>query len=195
MKKDKVKLHNKYGKLTVIEKIITKKYDQNLTSYKCQCDCGNIKIIVGSQLLNKNTKSCGCLIKEKHYKLEIGEAAFNHLYKNNKDNAKKRNIDWNIDKEQFRKFTKNLCFYCGEAPNRQFYMKYKNGNMRLNGAYYYNGLDRIDSNKEYSKDNILTCCKICNYMKQNLTIDEFYLHLYKIINYKERPKDSRNSAD
>ena len=32
--------------------------------WKCQCDCGNIKIINGINLRNGDTKSCGCLHSE-----------------------------------------------------------------------------------------------------------------------------------
>lgn len=42
-----------FGKLTVIEKVVTK--------WKCRCECGNIKDVTGGNLKSKNTKSCGCL--------------------------------------------------------------------------------------------------------------------------------------
>jgi hypothetical protein len=29
--------------------------------FRCKCDCGNIREVVGSQLKNGSTKSCGCL--------------------------------------------------------------------------------------------------------------------------------------
>lgn len=35
-------------------------YSNNQEFYKCQCACGNIKIIRKSQLVNGRTKSCGC---------------------------------------------------------------------------------------------------------------------------------------
>lgn len=51
-------LGQKFGKLTVIEK--TDKRQQGSIMWKCQCDCGNIKEINGSSLINGYTKSCGC---------------------------------------------------------------------------------------------------------------------------------------
>lgn len=53
---------NKYGNLLVLEKV--KKENNTHAFYKCQCDCGNIIIISGTQLRkNKYQKifSCGCL--------------------------------------------------------------------------------------------------------------------------------------
>ena len=48
-------LGQKYGKLTPI------KYDENKQQYLCKCDCGNTTYIIGYNLNNGNTQSCGCL--------------------------------------------------------------------------------------------------------------------------------------
>ena len=52
----------KYGRLTVVA------FDrvQNKKSYwKCVCDCGLTVIATGNNLRSGNTKSCGCLHREK----------------------------------------------------------------------------------------------------------------------------------
>jgi hypothetical protein len=46
------------------------------------------------------------------------------------------------------------------------------------------GLDRIDSSKGYSIENVRPCCKLCNQAKNNLTEVEF-LNLVTTI-YKKR---------
>ena len=33
--------------------------------WRCKCDCGNEKDVIGQYLRNGHTKSCGCLQKEK----------------------------------------------------------------------------------------------------------------------------------
>ena len=48
----------RFGRLTVLS------YSGN-SSYLCLCDCGNEVIVDTSNLKNGNTKSCGCLQKEK----------------------------------------------------------------------------------------------------------------------------------
>lgn len=48
----------RFGKLVVIERIENK---DKKVQYKCQCDCGNIKIVVGSDLRTGHIQSCGCL--------------------------------------------------------------------------------------------------------------------------------------
>lgn len=52
----------RFGKLLVLE--CAGKLDGRRYSWKCQCDCGNIKIIAGASLTSGNTQSCGCLTKE-----------------------------------------------------------------------------------------------------------------------------------
>ena len=49
----------RFGKLVVLERF--PHYQNDETYYKCQCDCGNQKMIRGSALQGGNTKSCGCL--------------------------------------------------------------------------------------------------------------------------------------
>ena len=53
---------NKYGKLTVLERAQTKKKGVH---WHCRCECGNEVDVLGTSLRNGNTKSCGCLQKEK----------------------------------------------------------------------------------------------------------------------------------
>lgn len=40
----------------------SKKY--NCTTYKCQCQCGNIKYVRGTSLVSGSVRSCGCIAKE-----------------------------------------------------------------------------------------------------------------------------------
>lgn len=65
----------RFGKLLVLE--CAGKLDGRRYSWKCQCDCGNIKIIAGASLTSGNTKSCGCANKEalKKWNLEQSEKA------------------------------------------------------------------------------------------------------------------------
>lgn len=59
---NKAQRHNllgkKFGLLTVIEDAGNDSYGNSL--WKCKCDCGNVKIIRGANLVNCNTVTCGC---------------------------------------------------------------------------------------------------------------------------------------
>ena len=51
----------RFGKLVVIEFV---GFKNHLSVWKCKCDCGNEKNVIGAYLTNGETKSCGCLQKE-----------------------------------------------------------------------------------------------------------------------------------
>lgn len=53
----------KYGRLTVIE-YAGKFKDGHMSAWRCKCDCGNEVVVIGRNLKNGNTKSCGCIAKE-----------------------------------------------------------------------------------------------------------------------------------
>ena len=59
----KNEIGNKYGKLTVIAQ--SSKREFGSVCWVCRCDCGNEVIVAGDSLRSGDTKSCGCLIKEK----------------------------------------------------------------------------------------------------------------------------------
>lgn len=52
-----------FGRLTVIAEAGSSKGKKLL--YKCECSCGNIRIIHGCCLRSGHTKSCGCLSQER----------------------------------------------------------------------------------------------------------------------------------
>lgn len=57
----------KYGNLTVIDKTYDEKHH---LLWKCQCDCGNIICLPGSQLTGeRGTRSCGCV--KSFYEIQI----------------------------------------------------------------------------------------------------------------------------
>ena len=59
----------KFGKLTVIERVID---DSNKrTTWKCECECGNVTLATTSHLKNGKKKSCGCLNSSTEYLLAL----------------------------------------------------------------------------------------------------------------------------
>lgn len=65
----------KFGRLKPI-KVVGRDEVSRCVLWKCECECGNKSIVKSSNLLNGNTKSCGCLRKEKGKKL--GKESFKH---------------------------------------------------------------------------------------------------------------------
>lgn len=69
----------KFGLWTVLEEIPERNENQKIV-YKCKCDCGIIRNVVGANLVNHLSQSCGCL-KMSHGELKI----YNLLKENNID--------------------------------------------------------------------------------------------------------------
>ena len=59
--KNKIENGTRFGKLVVIEDIGLKPHVEghNRRWYKCQCDCGRIKEVMGNSLKTGHTMSCG----------------------------------------------------------------------------------------------------------------------------------------
>lgn len=153
---------NRYGKLTVIKR--DKNENKKSWHWICKCDCGNTVTIDGKSLRSGNTKSCGCY----HYDvvaIEVGRASFNRILLYYRNGARKRNLEFKIDKIYFEKLINGNCFYCGKNPQQ-----IQKG---LNGNYVYNGIDRIDNSVGYVYGNVVSCCKNCNRAKADMEIDDF----------------------
>lgn len=150
--------------------------------WECQCDCGNIIRTGYVALITGHKKSCGCIKGERISRamsLPIKTTVENQIYNDYKKNANKRNLAFNISKEEFVSFMYGNCFYCGSGPSN-FTKK-----RRVTGdeVHFYNGVDRVNNKLGYSAENCVTCCKLCNHAKNNMTKDEFIELATKIASF------------
>lgn len=79
--------------------------------YNVICDCGNRTVVRSGNLRSNQTKSCGCLKKERTYEANYkgyGVAVKNTLYKNYIGNANKRSLEFNLTFEQFVELIEQL---------------------------------------------------------------------------------------
>lgn len=173
----------KFGRLYVIKRISWEKGKEHRQArWLCKCDCGNFAIVTGWPLRNGRTKSCGCYKREKilQQKIEPGKAIFNQLYNSYKIHSKRYKIKFSFDltKNEFKKLTKQNCFYCNKKPSQILKSRHNNGD------YIYNGIDRLDNRQGYIIGNCVSCCKVCNMMKKDLGIEEFLKYIETIYNYR-----------
>jgi hypothetical protein len=113
-------------------------------------------------------------------KLPCGELSKRATIREYKVGAKKRGLDFSLSDHEFFTITQMPCHYCGAMKMNTRISKSENGD------FHYNGIDRVDSCKGYTSDNVVPCCKMCNYAKRDRPQDEYikwvrtaYLHLYK----------------
>jgi hypothetical protein len=91
-----------------------------------------------------------------------------HIKINNKTSKKDKQLL--ITKEEVDSLTRQPCRYCGRYSNENFKR---------------NGLDRIDSSKPYTLDNVVPCCTFCNQAK-NVHLREYFLLSIGAIYYENR---------
>lgn len=81
----------KFGRWTVIERVDNNIYKQIV--WKCVCECGWFRDVVGGNLKNGKSQSCGCLAAEKmstRMKRQWSEGKFDHIH--DKSNRRKRKL-------------------------------------------------------------------------------------------------------
>lgn len=159
-----------FGKLTVIERgpdSVTK--DRNRPQWFCRCSCGRPCLIMAHYLKAGSTTSCGCnnnfieAKRKRKYKLHPYMALYNTL----KIAASSRGYSC-LTFEEFIEFTKiNHCYYCGFPI---VWVDWFNCRKKMSNAY---NLDRVNNTIGYLKDNLVVCCKHCNYMKGAQKFDDF----------------------
>jgi len=87
-----------------------------------------------------------------------------------------KGLGCNISIEELHKLFKENCHYCNSEPNNCYH--YKNKYNKYD--FFYNGLDRVDSNKGYTLDNVVPCCKICNIAKSDMSYKDFINYIKKV---------------
>ena len=154
-----------FGRLTLIKRI----RENGITFYETQCTCGNKGLHRYINLMNKNVQSCGCLQKEgirKRSKKEPTWAASRTVWNYYKRNALTRNLEWKLSFVEFKKLILKNCYYCGIEPRARTKTNWGD-------SVTHNGVDRVDSQLGYIKENCVTCCKTCNRAKSDLNLKEF----------------------
>lgn len=83
--------------------------------------------------------------------------------------AIKSGIEMNLSLELFSNLMHQPCFYCGQINEK--------------GC---NGVDRINSQMEYSENNCVSCCTDCNMLKGCLSIVSFLKRIIHILSYNKK---------
>jgi hypothetical protein len=154
------KTGRKYGYLTAITKL------DNLL-WECKCDCGNLIIVKASKFYYCKSPSCGCKYHQTGSKSncwkglgDFPQSKFREIEVNAKQRGHAFEITiedcWNLYQKQ-----KGKC-------------KLTDVELSLSLKGMTASLDRIDSEKGYTKDNIQWVHKDVNYMKQDYSMD-YYL--------------------
>lgn len=195
MKADSVRIGEVFGNCIVIEvspNNLERKGGRLSFSAKLKCKCGNVfdKNKFGS--LKGKHLSCGCI---NHHKLSKNvktedpkECSFNSLYKRYRSHARNHQREFSLTKDQFGLLINAPCHYCTALPELKYNVyvttkgKYTSSNTERSDKAWilFNGLDRIDSSKGYFETNVVTCCRTCNFAKNDWPYDKFITWLKRV---------------
>lgn len=172
----------KLGKLTALEPIGQSNW-RRYSIWRFQCECGAIIERTASSVLGTLRRgyspNCGKSSCNNFPKLAPGEAVKKQVIRAYRRAAYTRGFVFELPDELITRLMASNCFYCGAEPLTVAWRK------DANGVYLRNGIDRVDSTKGYTPDNVVPCCKHCNRAKTDLSYDKFinwvkrvYLHLF-----------------
>ena len=160
----------KKGVMTILE-LDHETYDKEKqikrSYFKVRCSvCGHESVVRADKLSKGAVDPQSCEFCNSQLKHKIADEKYkktrnrNSRYNSIKWNAIGRGLNFPFSREEVDEYLKQPCFYCGSP--------------------YANGIDRIDSSKDYSKDNCVPCCAICNKMKNKFSLDLFLDKVEKI---------------
>lgn len=111
----------------------------------------------------------------------------------------KRYSDGDLTFEKFYELSQMDCYYCRAKPAGWAHSGFREDGSRkdrkrksnhdfgaygyylgVESAFRYNGLDRKNQKEPHNINNVVPCCKICNWMKTNMSETEFIEHIKRI---------------
>lgn len=195
----KKQFESKYIKtLNYRDDFIEENYNQTFICWDCGLTKNRKNFPYRKQYSFNKEKRCKMCNNENHRKRrnEQTEKQLIHeiiersklLSKKRYGNGRKECGDFDIDVEYIIELSKkqnNICVYSGRI------LEWKtNSENKLS-------IDRIDSKKGYTKDNVQLVCKIVNQAKSDMSENEFITFIEEIYNKKEKKnfEDSENIPD
>ena len=163
-----------YGELTAI-RILSGTRNGNSRVWLFECSCGNTREAAPSDLIAaiKKGSTPRCLECNPSKELPIGMANRNLVLGNYRRHARDRGYTFDLSDEEVSILFSSPCFYCGDQPSNVMSRR------KNNGPFVYNGIDRFDNSKGYSKENCVSCCSQCNRSKSDLGLEEFIAWIHR----------------
>jgi len=147
---------------------------------KVRCLCGRVRR-KDSYGLRVNLRCSSCAKRVNAAKISTFDLVIREIFATYRCDAKKDGREFEVAMgERFTTLVTSDCYYCGTPPSRAI--------VKRGQVTFVTGIDRVDSTRGYTWDNIVPCCTICNRMKNTLPLDEFLYHIEKMYRHLSRPE-------
>lgn len=163
----------RFGYWTVLEldKVIESK-TRSHAAVTCACQCGKIADIRIYDLENARTTGCrSCKMASQ----TTVESVCKESWLQYQRNASERGYTVELTLEEFTKLILSNCYYCGRPPMNK---------AKRSLAFYTSGVDRKDNTENYTVDNSVACCAICNRGKHAIPYDEWLQYLDELVEFR-----------
>lgn len=167
-----------YGVYEVIEEVRIPTEKCFCTMWKCRnIHTGQTFLYRGSYLHHLKNRVTNKFNNEKQLGLR------NFLFRSSKTNASNRGHKFLLTFGEFNDLISQPCHYCGDEPREASAELLKHRGDTHQPTIRYNGIDRLDPTKDYTIDNCVPCCPVCNYMKHTQQKEDFLKQVEKIYNH------------
>lgn len=150
----------RFGSLVLLE------YLSRDEGYLCLCDCGHKQKLKFYKVKHMSKcKKCPRVSKGRPISADpfVPHRATYHRYK---QSAKRRTIKFELSEQEVFDLIIQNCSYCDLPPSTD--MK-----LSAHPDFRYTGIDRVDNDKGYEKDNVVPCCETCNTSKRTMSLAQW----------------------
>lgn len=159
--------------------------------YVCLCVCGKERTVRAACLAKGESVGCYCKRPDVHARFRARRdqgiyaalhdydepriAACDIIFKNYVRMAAKRQIPFTLTGFEFAKLVIAPCVYCGKTWSNT-----RKAGPQGKSPFLYNGIDRLDGSVGYCANNCAPCCSTCNFVKRELSQEEFLALIARI---------------
>lgn len=159
-----------------------------------KCDCGHeYSLKLTNTLKNNGNFMCRQCYAERDAANFDSHWGYKAAYSRIKKDARSAGRDFDIHLEEFRYLCQQNCYYCGSAPGNL--ITYRGQNSFTFRYFVYSGLDRINNDVGYTRQNVVPCCIICNRAKNSMPFKDFIDWLNRLTDYRQRMSDEQEKQE
>jgi len=165
-----------FGKLTVVRKLDRAETIRSEAMFECLCLCGQKSIVAGYKLRTGQSQCSDCY----RSRPSTDAAVVTQIIASYKYQGEKRCLVFSLSRDEVCILLFAPCFYCGCKPTDAVRPNYSRVGRDRRHGLSYNGIDRRDNTVGYILSNVVSCCRICNRAKNELSYAEFVDWIRKV---------------